>query len=103
MKLKCNLISNNDLIYFYLQTNKYLESILPLVTFDFISGKRSFITKTVFFSFQLHVPEMVTVTVISILATVAIEMPFNQVYRIYFGKSYKTIPFKMKMFTISRQ
>ncbi|XP_026745777.1 nose resistant to fluoxetine protein 6 [Trichoplusia ni] len=35
----------------------------------------------------LHVPEMVTVTVISILATVAIEMPFNQVYRIYFGQS----------------
>ncbi|CAK1578058.1 unnamed protein product [Parnassius mnemosyne] len=35
----------------------------------------------------LHIPEMITVLVISILATVAIEMPFNQVYRIYFGKS----------------
>uniref|UniRef100_S4NN86 Drop dead n=1 Tax=Pararge aegeria TaxID=116150 RepID=S4NN86_9NEOP len=34
-----------------------------------------------------HVPEMAAVFLISILATVAIEMPFNQVYRIYFGKS----------------
>ncbi|CAG4940140.1 unnamed protein product [Colias eurytheme] len=35
----------------------------------------------------IHVPEMAVVLIISILATVAIEMPFNQVYRIYFGKS----------------
>ncbi|XP_045459770.1 nose resistant to fluoxetine protein 6 [Melitaea cinxia] len=34
-----------------------------------------------------HIPEMATVLVVSIIATVAIEMPFNQVYRIYFGKS----------------
>uniref|UniRef100_A0A2A4J5M9 Nose resistant-to-fluoxetine protein N-terminal domain-containing protein n=1 Tax=Heliothis virescens TaxID=7102 RepID=A0A2A4J5M9_HELVI len=39
----------------------------------------------------LHVPEVFTVTVISILATVAIEMPFNQVYRIYFGQSQKKL------------
>ncbi|XP_046978716.1 nose resistant to fluoxetine protein 6 [Vanessa cardui] len=35
--------------------------------------------------FQL--PEMMVILVVSILTTVAIEMPFNQVYRIYFGKS----------------
>ncbi|XP_049865237.1 nose resistant to fluoxetine protein 6-like [Pectinophora gossypiella] len=35
----------------------------------------------------LHIPEMFTVFAISVLATVAVEMPFNQVYRIYFGKS----------------
>ncbi|CAK1551592.1 unnamed protein product [Leptosia nina] len=35
----------------------------------------------------LQVPEMAVVVLISIIATVTIEMPFNQVYRIYFGKS----------------
>ncbi|KAL4704138.1 hypothetical protein ACJJTC_003423 [Scirpophaga incertulas] len=35
----------------------------------------------------LYLPEMLTILVISILTTVAIEMPFNKVYRIYFGKS----------------
>ncbi|XP_059060067.1 nose resistant to fluoxetine protein 6-like [Achroia grisella] len=35
----------------------------------------------------VHAPEMLSILVISILTTVAIEMPFNQVYRIYFGKS----------------
>ncbi|KAI5643620.1 acyltransferase family domain-containing protein [Phthorimaea operculella] len=35
----------------------------------------------------LHVPEMFSVIAISALTTVCIEMPFNQVYRIYFGKS----------------
>ncbi|XP_026326406.1 nose resistant to fluoxetine protein 6-like [Hyposmocoma kahamanoa] len=39
-----------------------------------------------------HVPEIVAVIAISVLTTVAIEMPFNQVYRIYFGKS----PTKLK-------
>ncbi|CAH0717421.1 unnamed protein product, partial [Brenthis ino] len=34
-----------------------------------------------------HVPEIAVVLVVSILTTVAIEMPFNQLYRIYFGKS----------------
>ncbi|XP_047989519.1 nose resistant to fluoxetine protein 6-like [Leguminivora glycinivorella] len=34
----------------------------------------------------VHVPEMLAVLVVSIIATVAIEMPFNKVYRIYFGK-----------------
>ncbi|OWR44360.1 nose resistant to fluoxetine protein 6, partial [Danaus plexippus plexippus] len=34
-----------------------------------------------------NVPEILVVFVISILTTVSIEMPFNQVYRIYFGKS----------------
>ncbi|CAG9562958.1 unnamed protein product [Danaus chrysippus] len=33
-----------------------------------------------------NVPEILVVFVISILTTVSIEMPFNQVYRIYFGK-----------------
>ncbi|VVC92271.1 unnamed protein product [Leptidea sinapis] len=35
----------------------------------------------------IHIPEMVVVLVVSIITTVTIEMPFNQVYRIYFGKS----------------
>ncbi|KPJ10527.1 hypothetical protein RR48_06321 [Papilio machaon] len=35
----------------------------------------------------MHVPEMLVILLVSILATVTIEMPFNQVYRIYFGKS----------------
>ncbi|XP_013161772.1 PREDICTED: nose resistant to fluoxetine protein 6 isoform X1 [Papilio xuthus] len=35
----------------------------------------------------MHVPEMLAILMVSILATVTIEMPFNQVYRIYFGKS----------------
>ncbi|XP_026765152.2 nose resistant to fluoxetine protein 6-like [Galleria mellonella] len=35
----------------------------------------------------LHAPEMLSILVISIMTTVAIEMPFNQIYRIYFGKS----------------
>ncbi|XP_037297265.1 nose resistant to fluoxetine protein 6 [Manduca sexta] len=39
----------------------------------------------------LHAPEMLAVLVISIMATVAIEMPFNQVYRIYFGNSQKKL------------
>ncbi|XP_041972895.1 nose resistant to fluoxetine protein 6-like [Aricia agestis] len=37
------------------------------------------------------VPEMLLVLVISILTTVAIEMPFNQLYRIYFGKSQRKV------------
>lgn len=39
----------------------------------------------------VHIPEVFTVTAISILTTVAIEMPFNQVYRIYFGQSQKKL------------
>nr|AIN34703.1 fatty alcohol acetyltransferase [Agrotis segetum] len=39
----------------------------------------------------LYIPELLIVTVISILTTVAIEMPFNQVYRIYFGQSQKKL------------
>ncbi|CAH4036539.1 nose resistant to fluoxetine protein 6 [Pieris brassicae] len=35
----------------------------------------------------IQVPEMAAVLLISIMSTVAIEMPFNQVYRIYFGNS----------------
>ncbi|XP_072942215.1 nose resistant to fluoxetine protein 6-like [Epargyreus clarus] len=35
----------------------------------------------------VYIPEMLAILVISTLATLAIEMPFNQVYRIYFGKS----------------
>ncbi|XP_047545507.1 nose resistant to fluoxetine protein 6 [Vanessa atalanta] len=35
----------------------------------------------------IQIPEMMVILVVSILTTVAIEMPFNQVYRIYFGKS----------------
>ncbi|XP_011558480.3 nose resistant to fluoxetine protein 6 [Plutella xylostella] len=34
-----------------------------------------------------NIPEMLVVFAVSVLATVAIEMPFNEVYRIYFGKS----------------
>ncbi|KOB70394.1 Drop dead, partial [Operophtera brumata] len=34
----------------------------------------------------VNVPEILSVIGISIMTTVAIEMPFNQVYRIYFGK-----------------
>ncbi|CAG9090521.1 unnamed protein product [Plutella xylostella] len=36
---------------------------------------------------QFNIPEMLVVFAVSVLATVAIEMPFNEVYRIYFGKS----------------
>ncbi|XP_075972637.1 drop dead [Anticarsia gemmatalis] len=35
----------------------------------------------------LHIPELFTIMVISIISTVAIEMPFNKVHRIYFGNS----------------
>ncbi|CAG9791790.1 unnamed protein product [Diatraea saccharalis] len=35
----------------------------------------------------VYLPEMLTILVISIFTTVAIEMPFNKVHRIYFGKS----------------
>ncbi|KAM3968323.1 drop dead [Aphomia sociella] len=35
----------------------------------------------------VHAPELFSIVLISIITTVTIEMPFNQVYRIYFGKS----------------
>ncbi|KAL0839331.1 hypothetical protein ABMA28_016070 [Loxostege sticticalis] len=35
----------------------------------------------------VYLPEMLTILGMSVLTTVAIEMPFNKVYRIYFGKS----------------
>ncbi|XP_053600049.1 nose resistant to fluoxetine protein 6 [Plodia interpunctella] len=35
----------------------------------------------------VHAPEMISIFLVSILTTVTIEMPFNKVYRIYFGKS----------------
>lgn len=39
----------------------------------------------------LYLPELLLIIVISILTTVTIEMPFNHVYRIYFGKLQRKI------------
>ncbi|CAG9138785.1 unnamed protein product, partial [Plutella xylostella] len=53
----------------------------------FSKTKFKILTKTNRCLFQFNIPEMLVVFAVSVLATVAIEMPFNEVYRIYFGKS----------------